>query len=88
MWIEGVVLKDHRHVAILGFDTGDVAVPDPNTAGIHRFQPGHHAQRRRLSASGRADQNDELTVTDDEVEAIQGRPVGTRELSRRLLESH
>src|SRR3546814_5222647 len=34
----------------------------------HRFQPGDHAQRRRLAAAGWADQHDELLVVDLEVE--------------------
>ena len=86
--IQGVVLKDHRDVAILGIDVGDVAVADPDHPGIQRFQSGHHPQRRRLAASGWPDQNDELAIADHKVEVIQGGSIRARELPRRLLETH
>ena len=86
--VERVVLEDHRDVAVLGIDGGDVAVADPDASGVQRFQPGHHPQRGRLAASGRTDQNDELAVADFQIEAVQGGAIRPRVASRRLLESH
>ena len=41
------------------------------------LETGHHPQRRRLSAPGRADEHHELAVLDPEIEVVDGaRPVG------------
>ena len=46
--------------------------PISDLARGDRFQPGHHAQRRRLAAAGRADQHHELLVADLEVHVLDG----------------
>ena len=56
MRIERVVLKDHRHVAVLG-GASCVALADLNRAGIELLESGHHAERCGLSAPGRPDED-------------------------------
>src|SRR5208283_1876291 len=85
---KSVVLKDHRDVAVLGIDVGDIAIADPDTSGVQRFQSGHHPQRGRLAASGWTDHNDELAITDDEIEAIQSRSICSVVAPRRSLKTY
>ena len=68
MRVEGVALKDHRDVAILGRDVVDDPIPDRHRPGADVLQPGHHPEGRRLAAAGRADQHHELTVRDVQAE--------------------
>jgi hypothetical protein len=69
--VERVALEHHRDVAVLRRHAGHVASGDLHVSGRRRFQPGDSVQQRRLSASRRADQNDELTLVDREVDALQ-----------------
>ena len=62
--VEGVVLKDHRHVAVLGRQVGDDALADHDLAVGHLFEPGDDAQQRRLAAARRAHEHHELAVAD------------------------
>ena len=48
VWVQRVVLEDHRDVAILRRDVGDVTVADEDRSGVGLLEPGEHAQRRRL----------------------------------------
>ena len=50
----------------------DLAV-DADLARADRFEPGDHAQQRRLAAAGRADEHHELAVLDFEVDVLDGR---------------
>ena len=68
--IEGGPLKDHRHVApVRRFAVDDAAADADGPAG-RRFQAGDHAQRRRLAATGRADQYDQLAVGDGQAQVV------------------
>ena len=67
--VQRVVLEHHRDVALLGREVGDVAVADEQPTAVDALEAGEHPQRRRLAAAGRADQDEELAVVDDEVEA-------------------
>ena len=46
------------------------AAVDRNLAGARRFQPGDHAQQRRLAAARRADEHHELFVGDLQVKVL------------------
>jgi hypothetical protein len=76
--VERVVLEDHRDVAVLGREVGDVAVPDVDRAGGHLFQAGEHPQRGGLAAAGGSDEDHELAVLDLEFEIPHGGGVGAR----------
>jgi hypothetical protein len=70
--IKGVVLEDHRDVAVLRRDAVDDALADHDLPGRDVLEAGDHPQRRRLAAPGRADEDDELPVRDLEVERVDG----------------
>ena len=70
--IEGVVLEHHRDIPILGRHIVDEFVPDVHLALGDLLEPGDHPQNRRLSTTGRTDQNEELRVLDDEVHLANG----------------
>ena len=70
MRIEGVGLEDHRDVAVLGLDVVDHATVNLEGAGGDVLEAGDHAQRRGLAAAGRADEDDELLVSDLKVEVL------------------
>ena len=66
--IERVVLEHHRHVAVFRRHVVDHVAVDRDLAAGDLFQPGDHAQGRRLAAARRADQHDELLVGDIEID--------------------
>src|SRR5690606_28812070 len=68
--VQRVVLEDHRDVAVLRRNVRDVAVADEDAARVDLFEAGEHAQGGRLSATGGTDQDEELAVTDLEVELV------------------
>ena len=76
MRVERVVLEDHRDVTVLRREVVHDLASDANDAVADRLEPGHHAERARLTAARRADEDDELAVADLEVEvADRMRPV-------------
>jgi hypothetical protein len=75
--VQSVVLEDHRDVTVLGRQVVDDVASDPDLSGRDFLETGHHAEGARLAAARRADEDDELAVTDLEVEVDDGaRPVG------------
>ncbi len=68
--VQRVVLEDHRDVAVLRRDVGDIAVADEDAARVDLFEAGQHAQRGGLTATGGADQDQELAVGDLEVQLV------------------
>ena len=66
--VQRVVLEHHGDVAVARPHVADVAIADVDRAGVERFEPGEHAQRRRLARARRTDEHQELTVADLEVE--------------------
>ena len=66
--IERVVLEHHRDIARAGRQVVDDTVADPNVALADLLEAGDHAQRRRLAAARRSDEDDELAVLDVEVQ--------------------
>ena len=76
--VERVVLEDHRDVAVLGGQVGDVAVADPDLAVVDLFEAGEHAQGGGLATPGGTDQDEELPVRDVDVELVDRRGVVAR----------
>ena len=72
MRIERVVLEDHGDVAIRRFDLVDDASANVDFAAGDGFKTSHHAQQRGLSAAAWPDQHAELSVSDFEVDALDG----------------
>ena len=66
--VQGVVLENHRHVAILGRGLGDVLAVEQELAAGDILQSRDHAQGGGLAAAGGADQDDQLAVPDVKVE--------------------
>ena len=70
--VERVALEDHRDVAFLRSQVVDDLVADPELAAADLLEAGDHAQRGRLAAAGRADENHQLAVLDLQVEVEDG----------------
>ncbi|MPN20789.1 hypothetical protein SDC9_168168 [bioreactor metagenome] len=64
MRVERVVLEDHRDVAVFGGHIVDESVAAVEFTFGDLFEPGDHAQSRRLAAARGPDQHDELFVRD------------------------
>ncbi|MPM22122.1 hypothetical protein SDC9_68572 [bioreactor metagenome] len=73
MGVEGVVLEDHRQVAVAGRDVVDAGAVDREVAGGDVLQSDDHPQQCRLAAAGGADEDHELAVGDVEADALDGR---------------
>ena len=68
--VERVALEDHGDVAVARRHVVDDPVADLQLALRDLLEPGHHPQRGRLAAPGRADQNEELAVLDTQVQIV------------------
>ena len=68
--VEGVVLEDHRDVAVAGRQARNLAVADPDLPLGHHLEPGDHPQQCRLAAAGRADEDHELTALDRQIDVV------------------
>ncbi len=84
--VEGVVLEHHGDVPVLGRQVRDVAVTDADGTAVDVLQAREHPQGGGLSATGRADQDEELAVLDRDVECVDGGLGGTRVDPGRLVE--
>ncbi|MNQ71881.1 hypothetical protein D3C85_865680 [compost metagenome] len=71
--VERVVLEHHRHVAVARRGVVDAAVAEQDVAAFGGFQPGNHAQQRRLAAAARPHERHELAVADVDVDAADHR---------------
>ncbi len=69
---QGVLLEHHVDAAPVRRRVGDVLAVQQDAARVRRLEPGDHPQRRGLPASRRAEQREELTVPDAEVELVDG----------------
>src|SRR5665648_515882 len=58
----GIRLEDHRHVALVRREVGDLAVPDRDGAGVGKVKPGNHPEQGGLAAARRAQQHHELAL--------------------------
>ena len=70
VWVERVILEDHRYVAVLRRDVVDDALADAQIAVSDVLYSRNHSQCRRLAASRRPDEDHELTVGDVERELV------------------
>src|SRR5262249_43097755 len=70
--VEGVVLEDHRDVALLRRLVGDVDVLDEDRAVRDVLEPGDHPQHGRLPTARGADEDDELARVDLECDLVDG----------------
>src|SRR5690606_1274703 len=68
--VQRVVLEHHCDVAVLRRHVGDVAVADEDATRVDLFEAGEHAQRGGLTATGGADENEELAVGDLDVQLV------------------
>src|SRR5205807_443014 len=73
--VQGVGLKHHRDVAVLGGDVVDDPVADQDPPFADLLEPRQHAQRGGLAAAGGADEHHELLVFDLDVEVLDDREV-------------
>src|SRR5690606_2131116 len=87
MRIERVVLEHHGDVAPGRRDVIHDALTDAQRSGCDRLESGDHAQRGALSAAGRTDEDDELTVLDVERRACDGDEAVVVDLPHRV-ETH
>ena len=67
---EGVGLEHHGDVAVGGRQVGDVALADVDAAGCRQLQSGDHPERRRLAATGGAEEGDEVALLDGEADLL------------------
>lgn len=70
---QGVVLEDHREVALARRQGGDVLVVQPDFPLAHRLQSGEQAQQGAFAAAGGADQHHKLAFVNIEGERVEGR---------------
>jgi hypothetical protein len=70
--IQRVVLEHHRHVALARLELVHRTVADRDRPAADLLEAGDHAEHRRLTAAGRADEHDELAVRDLEIERAHG----------------
>ncbi len=70
--VERVVLEDHRDVAILRREVVHDALPDRDRPVADLLEARDHAQRGRLAAARRSDEDEELAVLDVEREVLHG----------------
>ncbi len=66
--VQGVALKHHGYVAVLGRHVVDQPLAYVDAAGADVLEPSHHAQGGRLAAARRAHQHHELAVSNGEGE--------------------
>ena len=66
-----IFLEDHAEVAAKRGDTAHVASADDNASTIELDQPGDRPQRRRLAASTRPEEREELAIADVELVDIE-----------------
>ena len=70
--IEGVILKYHSHAPQLRRKSGHILVSEKDPAARRLLQPADHVQRGALSAAGRPEQGDQLSVRDLKGKIIDG----------------
>src|SRR5215470_14169501 len=68
--VERVVLEDHRHVTVPGFQVVREPSTDVDLSTAEVFEAGNQLQQRTLSATGRPQQDDELSLGDGEIDVL------------------
>jgi hypothetical protein len=82
--VEGIVLEDHRDVALLRRNVRHVAVANEDGSVADLLEPRDAAEECRLPAAGRADEHHELSVLDRQVDAVDGTHAVRERLHNRL----
>ena len=72
VWVQGVVLEYHRHVAIGGRHASHDAIIDEDVARGGMLEPRDAAECRRLAASRGTEQHEQLPVQHLEREVVDG----------------
>ncbi len=85
--VQRVVLEDHRDVAPLRRDVGDVLAADPHRAVEELLEARERPQRGRLPRAGRPDEDHQLAVVDSRSRASTAGTWVARVADRRLLEA-
>ena len=70
VWEEGVGLKDHAHIALVGSFVGDIRIIEDHLARGRSFKAGDHAQGGRFAATRRAKKGNELTLLHVQIEIM------------------
>src|SRR5216683_2156441 len=65
-------LKNHRHIALFGWDVVDHTFADGDRPAGDGLQPCDHPQQGALAAAGWAHQNHELAIRDLEARVLDG----------------
>ena len=86
--VERVALEDHRHVAILRREVGDVARTDEDRSSVDLLESSEHAQGGGLARPRRPDEHHQLAVVDVELECVDRRRVGAGIDAGRVLEAN
>jgi hypothetical protein len=73
---DGVVLKDHRRVAVLWRDGIHPLLVEKDVAAVGRDEPGQHSQHGRLAAAGRPEQKEHFAGRDGEGDVIDHARIG------------
>ena len=68
--VESVVLEDHGDVTVFRCHIGHVAISNENATAVDVFQARQHAKRGGLSTARGANQYEELSIVDGEIESI------------------
>ena len=69
--VEGITLEHHRDVALRRCHADDVLAGDAQLAFGRLFQPGNDVEQRRFAAARGADQDQELTRCDVDLDALE-----------------
>src|SRR5438309_2666384 len=70
VWIKRIILKYHGDVALLRRHVVDHAITDAYFAGRNVFEARNHPQQGRFTAPGRPNQDDEFSVADRDIDAL------------------
>src|SRR4029077_15757811 len=68
---EGIVLKHHAHVALVGRQTNDLLRSEQDAAGVRSHEAGQDHQQRGLSRSRWSEQGKELTAPHVEIDMVE-----------------
>src|SRR5215211_1006101 len=77
--VEGVVLEDHGYVALARRKVVDDLIPYKDFAAGYVLEAGDHTQSRGLPATGRPDEDDELSVRYIQIHLVDGDHVLTED---------
>jgi hypothetical protein len=69
--VERELLEDHRYVTVARIGVGDVAIRYPHRSYIDLGQPGDAPEQCRLARAGWADDYEQFTVVDIEVDPVE-----------------